>query len=138
MSATASPVSAAPLALVVEDEPVILMETADLLADSGFASLEAASAVQALQQLADHPAVVLLVTDVQMPGPMQGFELAREARRLYPSLAIIVCSGHATPRIGDLPEASLFIDKPLGAQALRRGLERLNRAALRQPDAGTR
>lgn len=136
MSATAASVSPAALALVVDDEPLILMETADLLTDSGFAPLEANSAAQALKQLAANPGVVLLITDVQMPGRMQGFELAREARRLYPSLSIIVCSGQASPGASDMPEGALFIDKPLGVQALSRGLTALKLALPRNPVHG--
>ncbi|WP_342154650.1 response regulator [Methylorubrum sp. SB2] len=115
-------VAPGPIALVVEDEPLIMMETSDLLADRGFVPIEANNAADALRQLAAHPNVVLMVTDVQMPGRMQGFELAHEAHRLYPSLAIIVCSGQRTPAAGDIPKIAHFIDKPLSAAVLAKSL----------------
>lgn len=106
------------LALVVEDEPLILMETADLIQDAGYAVLEAHNAEQALALIRQRSAIVLMVTDVNMPGRMKGFELARMVQAAYPQIAIIVCSGQLSPAAGDLPAKATFLRKPLSAKIL--------------------
>jgi two-component system, response regulator PdtaR len=64
--------------LVVEDEALIRLWAADLLEENGFCVLEAADADAALKLLETRPDVKLLFTDVQMPGSLNGMELARE------------------------------------------------------------
>lgn len=103
-------------ALVVEDETVIRMETADLLTEAGFEVLEAWNAATALRQLERTAGIRLLVTDVQMPGDLDGFALARQASVRWPDLTIVVISGVAAPRAGDLPPGARFIPKPFSAR----------------------
>ncbi|MCJ2086257.1 response regulator [Methylobacterium sp. E-005] len=106
-----------PFALVVDDEPLILMEAVSILEEAGFQMLEAAHAVQALRVLGQHHArVKLLFSDVDMPGDMDGFALAREVARCWPLIAIVLASGRAKPGPGDLPEGATFISKPFSAQ----------------------
>lgn len=81
-------------ALLVDDEELVRMSTADMLIDMGFEVSEAASADEALQVLRSGPRPALLITDHLMPG-MSGADLAREARSLHPSLPILVVSGYA-------------------------------------------
>jgi CheY-like chemotaxis protein len=66
---------ARPIALVVDDEPLILMDTADMISDEGYAVLEATSADQAYKFLDQHSSLQLLITDVQMPGELDGFRM---------------------------------------------------------------
>jgi len=80
--------------LMVEDNKDLRTVTVKQLADLGYRTLEAASAKEALQMLAAHPEIDLLFTDIIMPGGMTGTELAREARRLYPKLRILLTSGY--------------------------------------------
>ena len=82
------------LALLVDDEDLVRMSTADMLIDLGFEVVEAASAEAALQLMVEGTAPDLLVTDHLMPG-LSGVELAREARRLNPALPVLVVSGYA-------------------------------------------
>lgn len=100
------------VALVVEDEPLILMEAVDLLESEGFHVLEAWNADRALDLLATQGPVDLLFTDVHMPGKLNGFALARQVRDRFPKTAIVICSGHLRPAPDDLPEGAVFIDKP--------------------------
>jgi FixJ family two-component response regulator len=60
--------------------------------------------------------IVLLFTDVQMPGIRDGFAVARETARRWPHIAIVVASGQAHPRPGDMPEGARFIGKPFTAE----------------------
>ena len=64
--------------LVVEDEPVVRSLAVDVLTDAGYETVEAANATQALDVLANSEQEIdVLFTDVRMPGPMNGMELAR-------------------------------------------------------------
>jgi len=80
--------------LMVEDNKDLRTVTAKQLADLGYRTLEADNSKSALQMLASCPEIDLLFTDIIMPGGMTGTELAREARRLYPKLKILLTSGY--------------------------------------------
>jgi CheY-like chemotaxis protein len=105
-----------PIALVVDDEPLILMDTADMISDEGFAVVEARTADEAFEFLGRHSSLQLLFTDVQMPGDMDGFELARLVASKWPHICVIVASGAASPQPGDIPDNARFISKPFTAQ----------------------
>jgi CheY-like chemotaxis protein len=81
-------------ALLVDDEDLVRMSTADMLSDLGFDVLEAGRAEDALQLLQDGAAVDLLVTDHLMPG-ISGADLARKAQEIRPGLPILIVSGYA-------------------------------------------
>jgi CheY-like chemotaxis protein len=85
--------AAARTILVVEDEPDVLEVTSYILEDEGFTVLRAAQAREALGMLRAH-AVDLLLTDVVMPGGMNGFDLARTARAAQPTLPVICMTGY--------------------------------------------
>ena len=82
------------VALLVDDEELVRMSTADMLIDLGFEVVEVPSAEDALSLMRSSLAPDLLVTDHLMPG-MNGADLAREARALAPDLPILVVSGYA-------------------------------------------
>jgi two-component system, response regulator PdtaR len=63
--------------LVVEDEPLVLMDTADQLSDRGFVVIEASNADEAIIYLSNHPDISILFTDIDMPGTMDGLKLLR-------------------------------------------------------------
>jgi PAS domain S-box-containing protein len=93
-AADAAPAAGSELILMVEDNKDLRTVTVKQLADLGYRTLEAENAKGALQMLAAHPEIDLLFTDIIMPGGMTGTELAREARRLYPKLRILLTSGY--------------------------------------------
>ncbi len=88
--------------LVVDDEVLIRLIMADELRDAGYRVIEASSADEALALLTSGLSVDLLITDVRMPGTLDGLGLARAARQLRPELAIVVSSGHIRSEGGDL------------------------------------
>lgn len=98
--------------LVVDDEPIIRMDLADLVRDSGYIVLEAANADEAITLLEAHGAIRILVTDIEMPGSMNGLKLASAVRKRWPPVAIIVTSGRILPANAELPSATSFLGKP--------------------------
>lgn len=81
-------------ALLVDDEALVRMSTADMLHDFGFEVVEAGSAEEALTHLKAGLLPDLLVTDHLMPG-MSGADLAREVKSLRPNLPVLIVSGYA-------------------------------------------
>ena len=106
------------MALVVDDEALIRMMAADFLADEGYKTIEAADGAGAILALAHHPEVMLLVTDVNMPGEPDGLQLAALARERDAALSIIVTSGKVVPATCELPTRVQFVSKPYQAWQL--------------------
>ena len=100
------------MVLVVEDEPLIRMDAADTLEDEGFEVIEAATARAALAILEKREGdVAALFTDVDMPGDMNGLELAGIVHARWPHVAIVVTSGVVRVS-GSLPGGGIFLEKP--------------------------
>lgn len=98
--------------LVVEDDPLLRMDVVDIVESAGFETIEAASADEAILKLEAHPAIAHLLTDIEMPGSMNGMDLAFVVRDRWPPIAIVVMSGRVKPDAGDLPDRVRFIAKP--------------------------
>lgn len=77
-------VSSPVVAPVAEDELLLRMEAADTLADAGYTVLGVTTADDALRFLEDKAGIDLLFTDVNMPGALNGFDLARDVAALWP------------------------------------------------------
>jgi CheY-like chemotaxis protein len=114
-----------PVALVVDDEPLIRMDTTDMVVDEGYHVLEARTADEAFAFLKQHSSLKLIVTDVQMPGDMDGIQLAIAVARQWPDISVIVASGNVTPPDGLLPPTAEFIAKPISPQLVWDALEKL-------------
>ena len=116
-----------PTILVVEDEVLIRMSLAWHLRDQGFPVLEAAHAEEAMAILASVVAVDVLLTDVHLPGAMNGFALARWAQAQRPGLRVIITSG--TPRlehgVADHCEETPYLLKPYDPTRLVAELRRI-------------
>ncbi len=107
------PDASARYALIVDDDGLIRMDIAHILEDAGFLTFEACDGDTAIALLADKfEQVVLLFTDVQMPGTRNGFAVARETARCWPHISIVVASGHVQPGPDEMPEGAVFIGKP--------------------------
>ena len=89
--------------LVVEDEPIIRMDLALGLADLGYTFLEAGDAPTALRLMDGSNAIDVLVTNIDMPGEMNGLTLASEARQRSDSCRETVCCYH-----GSSPSTRVF------------------------------
>ncbi|EBA06726.1 response regulator [Sagittula stellata] len=102
--------------LVVDDEPIIRMDLSLGLSDLGYNVLEAGNAASALQVMDGSGAVDLLVTDIDMPGEMDGLGLAAEVRQRSGGCRIIIMSGGKSPEPHAIPRHSRFLAKPLVAE----------------------
>ena len=80
--------------LLVEDEIFIRLASADWLRDAGYAVIEASNPAEALDVMASGQALVLLATDITMPGPLTGLDLAARSRSERPGLPVILLSAH--------------------------------------------
>jgi CheY-like chemotaxis protein len=114
-----------PIAVLAEDEAIIRMAAAELLSTLGFEVLEAEHAHGALQHLEAHGGAVLLYTDINMPGTMDGCDLAHAVRARWPDTQIIVCSGCDPMKAALLPDAAHFISKPCAERLVRKALKAL-------------
>jgi CheY-like chemotaxis protein len=106
------------MALVVEDDDAIRFTLVSTLRDEGYAVIEALSGDQALDLLPAASRLDLLLTDVSMPGRVDGFELSHRVRGALPDAAIVVFSGKSTPTLSDLPEGASFLQKPFSMGTL--------------------
>lgn len=104
--------------LIVEDEDLVRMVGTDILELGGYRVLEAANAEEALRQLENDAEVMVLFTDVNMPGTPDGLGLAKLVSDRWPDMKILVASGNVKPQPGDLPEHGLFLSKPYRADDL--------------------
>jgi PAS domain S-box-containing protein len=106
--------------LVVEDDVRVRRVAVARLEDTGYRVLEADTAAQALDMLAERADIDLLFTDIVMPGGMSGDELAREARLIRPGIKIILTSGFAEPSVAvrELAAAASWLKKPYTAREL--------------------
>src|SRR5829696_4110887 len=101
--------------LVVEDEPLVRMAAAITLEDEGFEVFEAATARAALAILEKRSGGVdALFTDVDMPGDMNGLELAGIVHHRWPHIALVITSG-VVRKPSVLPERGIFLEKPYRA-----------------------
>jgi CheY-like chemotaxis protein len=119
-------------ALVVEDEMLFRLEIRDLLEAEGYAVTEAGSAAQALARLDD--AMSLMVTDIRMPGAMDGLGLVREVARRRPDLAVVVVSAQVTPRPEELPMGTPFVGRPFLESSVRAAIRQALSGRLRRPE----
>lgn len=106
------------LVLLVEDDPVIRWASADMLCDAGFQVIEACDADEALAILRARSDVRVLFTDIDMPGSIDGLELAHAARELCPAMRILVTSGKSAPSPRAMPQHGRFIDKPYAPEQI--------------------
>ena len=101
-----------PVVLIVEDESLLRISGAEMVADAGYDVVEAGNADEAIAILEARADIHIVFTDIQMPGSMDGLKLARFVRDRWPPIKLVATSGRVTIGEGDLPEGGLFIPKP--------------------------
>ncbi len=107
-----------PVVLLVEDEPLVRLTQVDILREAEFWVVEAQDADEAFELLKTRSDIAAILTDVDMPGSMDGFEFARLVRQGWPEVGVLVISGKTSPDTGDLPPNATFLHKPILPDAL--------------------
>ena len=92
--------------LIVEDEILVRMTTAESLRDLGFSVIEAANADEAIAVFSTHPNIDVVFTDWRMPGSLDGLGLARWVSEHHPAVNILLTSGN-----NELTSATEFLPK---------------------------
>jgi CheY-like chemotaxis protein len=99
--------------LLVEDEVLVMSLVADSLLEHGFAVQGATTADEALRYMDGGGPVDVLFTDVDLPGGMDGAELAARVRARRPEVPVVYASGrYGQSDLGALVPRSVFVAKP--------------------------
>lgn len=107
--------------LVVDDEPTVRMLVTEVLEDLGYTAIEAVDGVSGLKVLASNTRVDLLITDVGLPGGMNGRQLADAARVSRTDLKVLFITGYAENAVvgnGHLDRGMEVLTKPFTIEAL--------------------
>ncbi len=113
-------VGASAVVLVVEDEPHVRLIVVDVLRDHGYTVMEAADGHAGLRILESTSRIDLLVTDIGLPGGMNGRQLAEAAQQGHPSLKVLFITGYANGvAVNDLQDQSMqVVTKPFAMDQL--------------------
>ena len=107
--------------LVVDDEPSVRMLVADILGDLGYTAIEAGDSAAGLKVLQSEVRIDLLVTDVGLPGGMNGRQMADAARVSRPDLKVLFITGYAENALlgnGHLAPGMAVLTKPFPIEAM--------------------
>ncbi len=107
--------------LVVDDEPTVRMLVTEVLEDLGYAAIEAGDGVSGLKVLQSDVRVDLLVTDVGLPGGLNGRQMADAARQHRPDLKVLFITGYAENAVlnhGHLAHGMQVMTKPFALETL--------------------
>jgi CheY-like chemotaxis protein len=107
--------------LLVEDEGLIRMVTAEGLEDEGYEVVEARDGDEAIELLNTRGPFNIVITDVRMPGSTDGVDLAGHARSLHPGIPLVVVSGyaeHLMTRLAAFDPAAVHLGKPCTLEAV--------------------
>ena len=104
--------------LVVEDEFFIRVSAVAILEDAGFFVLEAKNSLEALDILSRHSETDVLMTDVRMPGLMDGLALVAQVQIDHPAVRSIVVSGNTSAEQARNAGAFGFVAKPYLAKTI--------------------
>ncbi len=122
------PVARGETVLVVEDDPDLRTLAVTLLGNLGYQVMEAGTAAAALEQLGSTTRVNLLLTDVVLPGGMNGRELAAEVERRTPGIQVLYMSGYTEDAImhhGRLDAGAELLQKPFRRADLARAVRKV-------------
>jgi CheY-like chemotaxis protein len=104
--------------LIVEDEVLTSEYLEFVLEKAGYEAIPAGSAEEAIAALEHRDDVDLVITDVNLPGGLNGLQMAALVRDRWPAINIIVVTGYSAPRSDEIPLGSLFVPKPYSAQKM--------------------
>ena len=102
-----------PVALIVEDDPLVRELAATLLEESDLRVVECEDAEQAFASLCGYGEdIALIFADVRLPGLLDGVDLAQRARVMWPHITMVVTTGYPGTRLEALPDNVVYMPKP--------------------------
>jgi CheY-like chemotaxis protein len=102
-----------PIALIVEDDPIVRELAAALLEESDLRVVECEDAEQAFASLCKFgEEIALIFADVRLPGLLDGVDLAQRAKVLWPHITMVVTTGYPGARLEALPDNVVYMPKP--------------------------
>src|SRR5262249_35859869 len=114
--------------LLVDDEPDLLDVATAFLLHAGYIVLSAADGESALRTLEHNPDIDIVVTDVLMPGGMNGVELAEDVRQISPSTRVLFTSGYTANMLAEKKislQSCVLLHKPYRLAELAAAIERM-------------
>ncbi len=118
--------------LLVEDDKEVSALTQEMLGSLGYSVTHVSSADAALGALANARAIDIVVSDIMMPGGVSGLQLAREIRRRFPKLPIVLATGYVEAAANMQDREFDLLLKPYTLEALAEALSQATTAAARQ------
>jgi two-component system, response regulator PdtaR len=112
------PQASPPSVLVVDDEPILRLFACEALEEAGYEVVGASSADEAIALLRRGTPFEAVLTDIEMPGNLDGLELAWNIQAHWPETTVIITSGRKLPRADEIPRAASFLSKPFSAERL--------------------
>ena len=126
-----------PIALIVEDDPDLRELAAALLEETDLRVVECEDAEEAfVGAVRDGDDVALIFADIRLPGLLDGVDLARRVKVLWPQITMVVTSGYADARPQALPDSVIYMPKPWLALDVLMQAERAADARARAPRRG--
>jgi CheY-like chemotaxis protein len=116
-----------PVVLVVEDDALLRLDAVETVKEAGFEVLEAADADVAIASLRARPDIVVVFTDIELPGSMDGLMLAAAIRDHWPWIRVIAASGNFGSDEQRLPTGEPLLVKPYSSHVLKRSISELMR-----------
>lgn len=110
--------SSRPAALIVEDQPFVGMIASDILRETGFETFHAFDAEEALQVLREHPEIDVVLTEMDLPGDVDGIELTHRIALDRPATRLVIATDGTERRLADLPRGARVIRKPFASAEL--------------------
>jgi two-component system, response regulator PdtaR len=104
--------------LVVDDEPILRLFACEALEEAGYEVVGASSADEAIALLRRGTPFGAVLTDIEMPGDLDGLELAWNIQAHWPEITVVITSGRKLPRPDEIPRAASFLPKPFSADRL--------------------
>jgi two-component system, response regulator PdtaR len=104
--------------LIVEDEVLTSEYLEFVLQQAGYEVLTTVSADEAIAVLEHRNDIHLVITDINLPGLMNGLKLAAAVKDRWPPINIIIVTGFGVPRSEEMPSGSLFVPKPYNAKKM--------------------
>src|SRR3954454_5877109 len=102
-----------PMALIVEDDPLVRELAAALLEESDLRVVECEDAEQAFASLCSYgEEIALIFSDVRLPGLLDGVDLAQRAKVMWPHITMVVTTGYPGARLDALPDNVVYMPKP--------------------------